>query len=239
MKTALVICPHADDAAAFCGGTVAKFAAEGWKVVLARVTNDAKDSVGLSVEETIRTNTAELHEACAIMGVSGIEELGYETDAMGDVSLVELRERMVYLFRKHRPYAVFSFDPFGLYEENQDHLRTAYAVDEAFWVSAYDKHYPEHFEEGLAPFAVCERWYYARRLQEPNHAEDVTDYMDKRIRALCAHRAMMRNTVHRFRMQCETWGRRVPLLDQSYPLSSPSLHDQRFSLEALTNPCPS
>ena len=54
MKTALVISPHADDAAAFCGATLAKFAAQGWKVVLVRVTDDAKDSVGHSIEETIR-----------------------------------------------------------------------------------------------------------------------------------------------------------------------------------------
>ena len=28
MRTAMMISPHADDAAAFCGGTLAKFAAE-------------------------------------------------------------------------------------------------------------------------------------------------------------------------------------------------------------------
>jgi LmbE family N-acetylglucosaminyl deacetylase len=51
--TALVICPHADDAAAFCGGTVAKLAAAGWRMVLVRVTDDARDSVGVAtVEET-------------------------------------------------------------------------------------------------------------------------------------------------------------------------------------------
>ncbi|GAB4482216.1 MAG: hypothetical protein Kow0088_25030 [Anaerolineales bacterium] len=45
MPTALVISPHADDAAAFCGATLAKLAAQGWKIVLVRVTNDSKDSV--------------------------------------------------------------------------------------------------------------------------------------------------------------------------------------------------
>ncbi len=45
MKTAMVISPHADDAAAFCGGTLAKLALDGWNVVLVRVTDDRKDSV--------------------------------------------------------------------------------------------------------------------------------------------------------------------------------------------------
>ena len=69
MHTAMIISPHADDAAAFCGATVAKFAGEGWRVILVRVTDDAKDSLGLTVEETKKRNTAELHEAAKIMGV--------------------------------------------------------------------------------------------------------------------------------------------------------------------------
>jgi LmbE family N-acetylglucosaminyl deacetylase len=118
MPTAMVISPHADDAAAFCGGTLAKFADQGWKVVLVRVTDDCRDSVGLTLEETRRRNTEELHQAARILGIAEIVELGYETDCLADVSEVALRERFVYLFRKYRPYAVFTFDPFGLYEGN-------------------------------------------------------------------------------------------------------------------------
>ena len=35
---------------------MAKLAAEGWEIVLVRVTNDAKDSVGMSVDDTIAIN---------------------------------------------------------------------------------------------------------------------------------------------------------------------------------------
>jgi len=213
MHTALVICPHADDAAAYCGATLAKFADEGWRIVLVRVTDDARDSVGLTVEETIRRNTEELHEAAKHLGVGEIVELGYPTDSLADVSEVALRERMVYLFRKHRPYAVFSFDPFGKFEPNMDHIRVAQAVEEAFWVSCFDLHHPEHFEEGLEPFSVCERWYFGRHLDDADHAEDVTGYVEKKIAALCAHRTMMRNVIHQFRLQLKTWGRQMPLLE--------------------------
>ncbi len=215
MTTAMVICPHADDAAAFCGATLAKFAAEGWRIVLVRVTNDSKDSVGLSQEETILRNTEELHAAAKILGVAEIIELGYETDCLADAPMVPMRERFVYLFRKYRPYAVFSFDPFGLYEGNMDHIRVAQAVEEAFWVSCFDKHHPEHFEEGLAPFSVCERWYFGRNLPGANHAEDVSEYLEKKVEALCAHREMMRNTINQLRLQAQTFGRRLPLLDMA------------------------
>ena len=215
MKTAMVISPHADDAAAFCGATLAKLAAQGWNITLVRVTDDQKDSIGLSIEETIRVNTEQMHEAAQIMGIHTIIELGFMTDALADVPLGSLRERFVYLFRKHKPYAVFTFDPFGLYEGNQDHTRVAQAVEEAFWVSCFDKHYPEHFTEGLEPFSVCERWYYARQLPEINHYEDVTESMDKKIAALCAHREMMKNTINQTRLQLKTYGKRVSMLDEA------------------------
>lgn len=215
MRTAMVISPHADDAAAFCGATLAKFADQGWRVILVRVTDDAKDAVGLTLEEAKRRNTVELHQAAEILGVSEVVELGYETDCLADVSEVALRERIVYLFRKYRPYAVFTLDPFGLYEGNMDHIRVAQAVAEAFWVSRFDLHHPEHFAEGLKPFAVCERWYFGRRLPEANHAEDVSEYVERKIDALGAHRTMMQHMMHQYRLQLQTWGRRMEWLESS------------------------
>jgi len=215
MRTALMISPHGDDAAAFCGGTLAKFAGEGWKVVVVRVTDDRRDSVGLSLEETVKANAAEFRAAGKCLGVSEFVELGYETDALAEVSLVKLRERMVYMFRKYRPYAVFSFDPFGLYENNQDHIRVAQAVDEAFWVSCFELHHPEHLKEGLKPFAVCERWYFGRELQHPNHYEDVTDVIPKKADALLEHKTAMKNLLNQYQLQLETWGKKVGIIEHS------------------------
>ncbi len=215
MNTAMVISPHADDASAFCGATLAKLAGEGWKIILVRVTNDSKDSIGLSIEETIARNTEELHKAAKILGVSEVIELGFETDTLADVPLGSLRERFVYLFRRHRPYTVFSFDPFGLYENNQDHVRVAQAVDEAFWVSCFDKHYPEHFEEGLEPFSVCERWYFARQLPKVTRYEEISKTIERKIAAVCAHREMMRNTINQYQLQLKTWGSQVSWLQES------------------------
>jgi hypothetical protein len=166
-----------------------------------------------------------------------VVELGFETDVLADIPLGKLRERIVYLFRKYKPYAVFTFDPFGLYENNQDHVRVAQAVDEAFWVSCFDKHYPEHFEEGLEPFSVCERWYFARQLPKVTHYEEVAGTIEKKISALCAHREMMRNTIHQHRLQLQTWGKRVPWLEDSMegdlqPLVAMFIQEQAKALAA-------
>ncbi len=215
MHTALVISPHADDAAVFCGGSLAKLAAGGWKVIMVRLTDDCKDSVGLSREQAKERNAAELRQAASHLGITEIVELGYETDCLADVPLTELRERMVYMFRKYRPYAVFTFDSYGLWEDNMDHMQAARAVEEAFWVSAFDLHHPEHFEEGLEPFCVCEKWRFARELPRTTYVEDITDYIDKKIDAFASHRTMVQNMLNRYMLQLRTWGKRVPLLEES------------------------
>ncbi len=215
MHTALVISPHADDATAFCGGTIAKFAAEGWRVVVVRVTDDATDSVGLELAESTIRNYHELRAAAKVLGVAEIVELDYQTDTLSKFSHVEMRKRMVFLIRKYRPYAVFSFDPDGVGEDNMDHIVVARAVAEAFWVAQFDLHHPEHIEVGLKPHAVCEKWYYGRTLPHANHAEDVTEFIEKKIDALAAHQTAMRNAMNQFRMHLETYGRRMQLVEDA------------------------
>lgn len=215
-KVAMAVFAHADDISGKCGGTLAKWADEGWKVILVRVTNDDKDSYNLPTkEETERANTEEFHRAAEILGASVVEDLGFVTDVLGDVSMVALRERIVYMYRKYQPYAVFSFDPYVLYEPNLDHVRVAQAVEEAYWVSNFHLHYPEHLEEGYIPHAVCERWYFARVPVNANCAVDVTDYFEQKIAALCAHDKQIRNTLHQLQLHLKTWGRRVPEVDEA------------------------
>jgi LmbE family N-acetylglucosaminyl deacetylase len=215
VHTALVISPHADDAAAFCGGTIAKFAAAGWRVVIVRVTDDATDSVGLDMTTATVRNFHELRDAAKIMGASEVVELDYQTDTLAKVSHVEMRKRMVFLFRKYRPYAVFSFDPDDLGEDNVDHIVVARAVAEAFWVAQFDLHHPEHIEAGFKPHAVCEKWYYGRTLPHANHAEDITEFIERKVDALAAHKTAMKNALNQFRMQLETYGRRMPFLEDA------------------------
>lgn len=216
MHSAMVFAPHADDASAFCGGTLAKWSANGWNIILVRVTDDARDSVGLTMEETKRRNRAELEKSCDILGIKEIVDLDFPTDTLADIPLTKLRERFVYLIRKYKPYAIFSFDPYAHFEPNMDHVRVAWAVEEALWVSCFDLHHPEHFKEGLEPFSVCERWYFARNLEKITCAEDITEFFSKRVKALSAHETMMRNILNQFRLQLKTWGYRVSVIEEAY-----------------------
>jgi N-acetylglucosamine malate deacetylase 1 len=215
-RVVLLVVAHADDAALFVGGTVAAWSDAGWRVVLVRVTDDRWDSVGLDEASTIEANARELREAASILGIAEIAELGYPTDVLGDVSEVELRERIIRLVRAHRPYALVTFDPYGMFgEDNQDHLKVAAAVDESFWTSQFDLHHPEHRDDGLEPHGAFERWYFARRVVEVTDVVDVTATVERKVAAALAHRTMLRNFVNQLRLQARTGGWELPALDDA------------------------
>lgn len=232
-KVAMAIFPHADDVTARCGGTLAKWKDMGWKIILVRVTNDDKDSYNLPTKEaTKRANLEEYLRAAEILSADVVEDLDFVTDVLGDVSMVALRERIVYMFRKYKPYAVFTFDPYAPYEPNLDHVRVAQAVEEAYWVSNFHLHYPEHLEEGYEPHAVCERWYFARISVDANCVEDITEYFDQKVDSFCAHDKEVRNTLHQLQLQLKTWGRRVPAIDEAVEGDFRPMIEQKFRASA-------
>jgi LmbE family N-acetylglucosaminyl deacetylase len=212
-RTLLLVVAHADDPAFFLGGVVPLWADAGWRVHCLRVTDDAKDSIGLSEAETVRRNTAEFAEAARILGIAAIEELGWPTDCLGDASRVRLRERMIHAIRRHRPYGLVTFDPDSMFQEdNLDHKVLAEAVDEAFWCAQFDKHHPEHLAAGLELHGVYERWYFGRSVVRVTHVFDVATTIDRQVDAVLAHPTMLANILRQLRLQARTAGAASPLL---------------------------
>lgn len=203
----LLVVAHADDPAFFCGGVVVLWAGAGWHVHCLRVTDDAKDSLGLSEAETIRRNRAEFAQAARILGIASTEDLGWATDRLGDASRVGLRERIIHAIRRHRPYGLVSFDPDSMFhEDNLDHKVLAEAVDEAFWCAQFDKHHPEHLAEGLAPHGVYERWYFGRSVVQATHVFDIAGTLAGQVDAVLAHETMLGNILNQLRLQAMTAG---------------------------------
>lgn len=141
----------------FVGGVIAIWAGAGWHIHCLRVTDDRWDSVALDEAETIGRNAGKFRHAAAVLGIAAVEDLGWQTDVLGDVSRVALRERIIHAIRRLKPYGTVTFDLDSLFhEDNLDHRVLAQAVDEACWTAQFDKHHPEHFAEGLALHAVYE-----------------------------------------------------------------------------------
>ena len=214
-RTILLVVAHADDPALFLGGTILRWTDAGWRVVCVRVTDDHWDSVGLTEVETIAANAEQFRSAAAALGIAEIVELNYPTDTLGDASEVTLREQIIRQVRTHRPYALVTFDPYARPgEDNQDHIKVAQAVDEAFWTSQFPLHHPEHLAAGLRVHGCYERWYFGRSVVEVTDVVDISSVLDRKIAAALHQQTMLRNFTNQLRLQARTGGWQVAMLDE-------------------------
>src|SRR5580700_2030367 len=191
-KVLALITPHLDDGPIFAFGTIAKLLREGYTGYLIRTSNDEKDSYDLSVGETVLANERDARALVKATGLKNLFDLGYRNHRMDDISRIELRARLIFLFRLLKVDTVFSYDPWDHYEENPDHYVTAQSVEAACWMAGGGKDFPEHFEAGLKPHTVNEKYYFARGPQQPvNRVVDIGPTLDAKRAAIHACRTML------------------------------------------------
>jgi len=182
-KVLAAIQPHSDDIPIFAGGTVAKLIQEGYTGYLIRTSNDDHAGVGLTVGEVVRNNEKDHESLANVLGMAKTYDLGYRNHRMDNISIVELRARLIFLIRLLKIDTIISYDPWGHYEENPDHYVTARAVESARWMAGGRLDYPEHFEAGLKPHTVSEQYYFARGPQLINRIVDITQHIDTKVAA--------------------------------------------------------
>ncbi|MBT5874054.1 MAG: PIG-L family deacetylase [Candidatus Latescibacteria bacterium] len=189
-KVLAAIQAHADDIPLFCAGTLAKLLDEGYKGYLIQTTNDEKCAPTPSLGETILRNEQEVDELARIMGLEAVYNLGYRNHRLDEASPLELRSRLVLLFRALKVDTVLTFNPWGHGEENPDHVVTAQAVEAARWMAGMGKDYPEQIAAGLKPHTVQEQYYWVCREGQPyNRVIDVAPYIEKKIEAMSVNKS--------------------------------------------------
>ena len=187
-KVLAAIQPHSDDLPLFAAGAVAKLLNEGYTGYLIRVTNDDMAGPG-SVGNTVLENEKDNQAVGRVMGFTKIFDLNYPNHQMDNTSRVELKARLIFIFRLLQVDTVFCYDPWGHYEENPDHYVTAACVEAACWMAAGGKDYPEHFAAGLSPHAVTQKYYFARFQQRVNRVVDIGSTIEKKVDVNLVNRA--------------------------------------------------
>jgi LmbE family N-acetylglucosaminyl deacetylase len=211
-KVLALITPHLDDGPIFAGGTLAKLLSEGYTGYFIRTSNDEKDSYHLSLGETVLANERDTARVVQTLGFKKSYDLAYRNHRLDEVSRTELRGRLIFLFRLLKVDTVFSYDPWGHYEENPDHYVTAQAVEAACWMSSGLLDLPEHFEVGLKPQAVSEKYYFARGPQQVNRVVDIAPFLPQKIAAIAACETMIVHMVKDLNDSIAERGLRVPAL---------------------------
>jgi LmbE family N-acetylglucosaminyl deacetylase len=215
-KVLALITPHLDDGPIFASGTIAKLLAEGYTGYFIRTSNDEKDSFNLSLGETVLANERDAASMIQTLGLKKVFDLSYRNHRMDDVARTELRGRLIFLFRLLQVDTVFSYDPWGHYEENPDHYVTAQAVEAACWMAGGKLDLPEHFAAGLKQHSVSEKYYFARGPQLVNRVVDIGPTLAAKLAAIRACRTMIDHMVRDLETTLADRKLRIPNLAGEY-----------------------
>ena len=213
-KVLAAIQPHCDDVPIFAAGTVLKLIDEGYTGYLITMSDDSMAGEGRTYGDIIARNERDIFEVSKRLGCKDAFFLKYPNHNMDAWPIVEMRARLVFLFRFLKVDTILVYDPSGLYERNPDHYVTARAVEWAAATAGMEWDYPEHFKAGLKPHAPQERYYFSRGPQLVNRVVDISHYIDQKVHVNLANvtQGPAGNTGSRLRQKLESQGKRLPLL---------------------------
>ena len=187
----LAIGAHPDDVDFGCGATLAKWAADGCEVNVLVCTDGSKGTWDPDADEAelISTRQAEQRAAAAALGATG--EVGFLGWPDGELaSGMEQRSQVALWIRRTRPTIVLGHDPWKRYRLHPDHRHAGWLVTDGV-VAARD---PKFFPDQPVPHHRPDRlllW----EADEPDHAEDVTGFLDTKYQALLAHKSQFETTM--------------------------------------------
>lgn len=183
----LAIYAHPDDPEVACGGTLARWAAEGAEVHLVVVNAGDKGSSDASTDPQVLTEkrAGEVAAAAQVLELAAVEMLGVPDGEV--VNDPDLRCRLVGLVRAHRPDVVIAPDPTAVffgdsYVNHRDHREVGWAVLDAVAPAAAS---PLYFPDQGPPHQV-----HALLLSgtlEPDAWVDVGASIDRKVAAVACH----------------------------------------------------
>jgi LmbE family N-acetylglucosaminyl deacetylase len=200
----LAVFGHPDDAEISAGGTLARWAKEGRPVHLLVLTNGDRGSEDPARDrgELARARRKETEAAAEMLGLAGCRVLDVHDGELENSPAV--RADIVREIRTVRPAIVLSCDPtawfFGNPNKNSnqsydyfnhaDHRTAGAAALDAVFPGAGNPHFfAEQLQDGLEPWKVSEVWL--GWTNEPNHFQDVTGFIDLKLKALAEHRSQV------------------------------------------------
>jgi LmbE family N-acetylglucosaminyl deacetylase len=193
---------HPDDAEIAAGGTLAKWADAGRQVHLLVLTNGDRGSQATDEDRDALAATRALEQEAAGR-ILGLSEFGVLETPDGELENVPaVRAAVVRRIREVRPDTVVGCDPTtwfigNRYINHTDHRAAgAVVVDAAFPAAGNPNFFAEQLEDGLEPWDPPEVWL-AWSL-EPNHFEDVTGFLERKVEALAEHASQMQGDMMQF-----------------------------------------
>ena len=171
--TLMAVHAHPDDEAIGTGGVLARAAAEGIRTVLVTCTGgevgEINPDTAVAVEDLGAVRERELRAACAVLGVTHLELLGYRDsgiagtedndhpDSFARADLDVATARLVELVRKYRPSVIVTYDENGFYG-HPDHINAHRIAARAYELAGDPS---PRSESGHEPWAPLKLYYTA------------------------------------------------------------------------------
>ena len=153
----LAVLAHPDDESLVAGGTLAKYAAEGWHTALLCATRgdwgQISDDALADYSNLGEVRERELRAACQVLGVGWLRFLDLEDACVSAVIGSEeeeiVLEKIVRAIRELRPQTIITFGPDGLYG-HPDHIAIGRLATTACALAAHPTAFPQHLTERLS-----------------------------------------------------------------------------------------
>ena len=190
-SVALAIGAHPDDVEFGAGGTLAKWSAAGCVVHHLVCTDGSKGTWDPDAETAVLvvTRQHEQRAAARALGATGqVVFLGWPDGELE--SGLRQRWEVAYWIRRLQPSVVLGHDPWKRYRLHPDHRHAGLLACEGI-VAARDPHFfPEQQLPHHRPGTLL-LW----EADEPDHAEDVSGSVDRKLGALEAHESQFESTM--------------------------------------------
>jgi len=206
-KTILGVFSHPDDESMGPGGTLAKYAAAGHRVVFITATDGG---AGRLYEERPDDNTElrrwrrhETQDAADSLGVEFGGFLGWEDGTLDNVNILDIEVAIAKAIRRERPDVLMTFHGSGI-SYHPDHRVMSLALNGAFFGAGREGYYMDDELNELLPhqaaklyqytalsaWVEAEKWprvIYASPDHEVSTLIDTADFAERRWQAIEAH----------------------------------------------------
>lgn len=190
-ERALAIGAHPDDVDFGCGATLAKWAADGCEVSVLVCTDGSKGTWDPEADEAALIATRQVEQRRAAEALGALGSVGFLGWPDGELeSGMEQRAQVALWIRKTRPVVVLGHDPWKRHRLHPDHRHAGWLTTDGV-VAARD---PKFFPDQPVPHHRPDRlllW----EADEPDHAEDVTGFLETKYQALLAHGSQFETTM--------------------------------------------
>ncbi|WP_441248548.1 PIG-L deacetylase family protein [Kitasatospora sp. McL0602] len=191
-QTALAVVAHPDDMEYGAAAAVARWTAQGKRVVYVMVTSGEAGIDSMDPEECRPVREAEQIASAALVGVDVVEFLGHP-DGVLEYGL-PLRRDIARAVRRHRPDIVITTNYRetygGVFPNQADHIAVGRATLDAARDAGNRWVFRELTAEGHEPWGGV-RAVWAAGSPEAGHAVDVTDHFEAGVASLKAHKAYL------------------------------------------------